>query len=258
MEEKKYRITYSVSQHNSQPTTETSVIKSFRKPQIGEGFTLTVYPPLTKTIIKVEETVYPPITKTIIKVEELDDNDISIEQNESPPFIEKTNEINEFFNEENLIKYIDKTYNIYSGFYDVIGKTIDYPPDKLDCIIRKENYKYKIVDDEIIMYDGDGEQYIYTISSEGMKGEKLYMGSIGKYEIVMCYYDNWDNAEIFILDRKNSLDDVKSKDDFKTRTEVLNKPIIYSLSEIFKQLKFGRTAKDQKFLDKCLKKLNNE
>jgi hypothetical protein len=108
------------------------------------------------------------------------------------------------------------------------------------------------------MYDDDFEQYIYTISSEGMKGEKLYMGNIGKYDIVMCYESDWYDTEIFILDRKNRLDDAKSNDDFKTRTEILKNPIIHSLSEIFKQLKFGRTAKDQKFLDKCLKKLNNE
>ena len=35
----------------------------------------------------------------------------------------------------------------------------------------------------------------------------------------------------------------------------LQRPVCYSLTDIFKELKFGRPADDQKFLDKCIKKL---
>ena len=38
----------------------------------------------------------------------------------------------------------------------------------------------------------------------------------------------------------------------------LDRPVAYSLVEIFKELKFGRPSGDQKFLDKCIDELNSE
>lgn len=44
----------------------------------------------------------------------------------------------------------------------------------------------------------------------------------------------------------------------KTKERILDKPANYSLSEIFKELKFGRPAENQRFLDSCIEMLEKE
>lgn len=43
--------------------------------------------------------------------------------------------------------------------------------------------------------------------------------------------------------------------DFDKKERPLQRPAAYHLIDIFKELKFGRPAEDQKFLDKCIKEL---
>ncbi len=105
-----------------------------------------------------------------------------------------------------LDDFIDDSLEVLKNLRNKIAKIINYPPYQLDSSISKyenEDYKYTIDGSELIIYDDNGDEYIYNISSVGNKGDELYMGSTEKYDIIMCYDDDWWNTHIYILDKKN-------------------------------------------------------
>lgn len=76
-------------------------------------------------------------------------------------------------------------------------------------------------------------------------------------EAADCYRDN-KTPEVGTFDRISI--DLYTKlfsyrDNRKERP--LDRPVNYSLVEIFKELKFGRTVDSQKFLTKCIKELED-
>ena len=91
-----------------------------------------------------------------------------------------------------------------------------------------------------------------------MNANDLYMKSGGSYSIVRSVHR--DSVTSFNVSCENGdrhfLYTLLGADSFK----LANQPplaviVCYSLTDIFKELKFGRPADDQKFLDKCIKKL---
>ncbi len=95
-------------------------------------------------------------------------------------------------------KLIQNTIN-YEG-------TINLPINKWDgdFFINKNAAR-------LILYDEDDDEYYYTISSLSAKGKQLYMGEYENLIILMAYNENrnWDNTEIFILDKNNQLKNEK-------------------------------------------------
>ena len=96
-------------------------------------------------------------------------------------------------------------YEKHIEFSNLIKKVIDYE-GTLNLPINKWNGDFHIdkYDALLILYDNENDdEYYYTISSYSAKGKKLYMGEYKDLIIVMAYSDNWDDAEIYILNKKN-------------------------------------------------------
>ena len=75
-------------------------------------------------------------------------------------------------------------------------------------------------------------------------------------EAADCYQNN-KTPEVGTFDRiSNKLyNDLFSYRDNQPERP-LQRPVNYNLVDIFKELKFGRPAEDQKFLDKCISELD--
>lgn len=74
--------------------------------------------------------------------------------------------------------------------------------DVADTAINVELLSNWKIESGMLILDND---YYYTISSYGSKGEKYYFGERDEFLFVMAYPedDRWDSASIFILSLNN-------------------------------------------------------
>lgn len=94
----------------------------------------------------------------------------------------------------------------YKELQDYIAKLINYTStaEIIDC--RGINWTL-LGDSELgIGWDGeDPEEYHYTISSFGAKGEELFKGKDEELTYIMAYVDDWNEACIYVFDNDKEI-----------------------------------------------------
>ncbi len=101
---------------------------------------------------------------------------------------------------------ISKQIKDYDKFREDVNKIIGH--NCCDSNIESAlKCTWKTDGDELLICESDDDWYEYTISSIGMKGKDLYIGSSQGFTFVSAYESDWYNTVVYILS-----DDLRAND----------------------------------------------
>ena len=87
-----------------------------------------------------------------------------------------------------------------------INNALPFPLEEGDSLIL-EDCKFLVDGETLILFDEDDEEYHYTISSYGAKGEEFWLHETEEEVIVSAYDDDrgWSTADVYVLDRSKQI-----------------------------------------------------